>query len=316
MLSPVLQHPTPETHTPFPAFIDSTMLSTFRSCMRKGYWNFLRNKTPLGENIHLLAGGAFAAGCDAARKLQFSSAHINSQLPLDDLLIAAFPAFAHEWGDYPHESADVKNFHNTFHALENYLNEFPPFTDQIQPFLSQTGEPTTEFSFAIPLPIKHPETGDPLLFAGRFDMLGHTGNLVVILDEKTTGGLGPYWLKQWGMRGQMLGYCWAMQQLGYHVNDVIIRGVAILKTQHTFLPAPQHYPQHLIDSWFTTTLGTINEIINRWQHSHFPMDFGDACNSYGGCQYQDLCLAIDPEQWLCNYTERTWSPLDTGDALK
>ena len=107
-----------------------------------------------------------------------------------------------------------------------------------------------------------------------------------------------------------------MQQLGYPIRDVIIRGVAILKTKHEVLSCPQQYPQHLIDLWYETTLGTINEMILRWQNSHFPMNFGDSCNSYGGCQYQDLCIARNPDQWMINYETRTWSPLDTGDTLK
>ena len=51
---------------PFPLAVDSTMLGTFRSCPQKLYRQYLQHWKPRGESVHLVAGGAFAEGIEAA----------------------------------------------------------------------------------------------------------------------------------------------------------------------------------------------------------------------------------------------------------
>lgn len=288
--------------------IDSSIISTFRSCRRKFYWNYVQKFKPLGTSIHLIAGGAFAAGIEAARIEQFKPANAARQLHTDQLCWAAMAAFAKAWGDYPEMGEEAKNFHNTFHALERYLEEFPPFTDMVQPVIKPDGMPATEFSFAIPLPVNNP-AGEPYIFAGRFDLLGRIGDLIVVQDEKTTSALGPSWLRQWDLRGQFLGYTWACRQLGYHVDHCVVRGIAIQKTQHQFLPVPVQYSDHLIERWYEELLNTCHEINYHFEHKLWPYNFADACSSYGGCSFHDLCLSRNPEPWLTNYEHNSWSPI-------
>lgn len=51
----------------FPHAIDSTMLATFRSCPQKFFRQYIQHWKPKTESVHLIAGGAFAAGIEAAR---------------------------------------------------------------------------------------------------------------------------------------------------------------------------------------------------------------------------------------------------------
>lgn len=289
----------------FPVFIDSTMLTTFRSCRMKFYYNFIRHLRPPGKSIHLVAGGAFAAGVDAARRVAYTTPNCDYSTMLE----AAAQAFLAEWGDYIAPEGHAKSLHNTFYALERYLHEHPPLTDSIQPVTKSDNTPAVEFSFAIPLDIKHPATGDPIVFCGRFDMLGMWNDLFTIVDEKTTSALGPTWLDQWKLRGQFLGYCWACQQLGYPVRQVAIRGIGILKTDIKFLTALELYPQYLIDRWVVEAHRTIEEMIHCFQNNYWTHNFGDACSSYGGCTYKELCIAADPEQWVSNFEVRVWNPV-------
>lgn len=295
--------PPPETLT----YIDSSMLSTFRSCRKKFYWNYVQKMKPAGQSIHLLAGGAFAAGLEHARLYQFRD-HKDGPAHLDDLCHAAMQGFIRAWNvdsEYEHET---KNFHNTFHALEAYLAEYPPFTDPVQPLMKPDGSPATEFTFAIPLPVNNP-AGSPWMFVGRFDLLGYYGPLLVVQDEKTTSALGPYWLRQWDLRGQFLGYTWACRQLGYPVDHCIVRGIAIQKTQHQFASVPVNYTNVLIDRWYATLLDTLHEINHFFEINQWSYNFGDACGSYGGCGYADLCKASDPELFLNNYELNEWNPV-------
>lgn len=285
--------------------IDSSMVNSFRSCRKKFYYNYIRHLQPAGRSVHLVAGGAFAAGVDAARKYWY-----NTATPVwDEMLVHAMRAFMREWKDYTAPEGHAKSFHNTFHALMEYFTRYHPEHDPVKPIKKPDGSPATEFSFAIPLPIKHPITNDPILYAGRFDMLGDWDGLLTVLDEKTTSALGQSWLDQWKMRGQFIGYCWACQQLGYPVRQVVVRGIGLLKTEIKFLSALQQYPQYLIDRWYEELLNTTNEMVACVKLDHFTYNFGDSCAAYGGCAYSQLCEASEPENWVSNYDVRIWNPL-------
>lgn len=295
---------------PLPLYIDSSMLTAARGCMRKYYWSYVQNLQPMGQSIHLIAGKAFASGCEAARKAQ-----IASSIPLSrqELLEAAIAPFLAEWGDFEASPEDAKNFHNTFAAFEEYIcDRYHPYTDEVQPI--KFGASTTiEHSFAIPLPINHP-SGEPFIFCGRLDVYGRwNGTLPVLLDEKTTSMMGAYWLRQWDLRGQFLGYCWAMRQLGIPVNTVIVRGIAIQKTQFQFAQLPLQIPNYLIDRWYDELIFSLEQLTTNWVRRRWSYCFGDACSSYGGCSFIDLCKADFPERWLNNFEERTWSPINQGE---
>ncbi len=309
-------HPHIQTPHNFPAptlplYIDSSMLSTYKACKRKFEYAYINNYTPIGTNIHLAAGGAVAAGLEAARNAQFYSP---VRLTTDELLQAAMRPYLRAWDNYLPSEDETKNHHNVFHALETYLTDFHPYDDSIQPVKLSNGKPGTEFTFAIPLPVLHP-SGDPFIFVGRFDMLGLFHDLLVVLDDKTTGALGAWWQQQWHLRGQFLGYMWACRQLGYPVDHVVVRGICIQKTQHQYITVPVQFADHLITRWYEELLLTLQELVHYYNAKHFAYNFGDSCTSFGGCTYRDLCMSEELEPWLVNFEPRTWSPIsaDTGN---
>lgn len=301
-----------ELSPPLPIFLDSTMVSTFRSCPRKFFWQYMHNLKPISSSIHLAAGGAFAAALEAARNLQ--SLTPETPTPHELLCEAAMKAFLSSWGECPDDENSPKNMHNVFNAVELYLHEFHPFYDEIQPLIIG-GKPATEFSFALPLEINHP-SGDPFIYVGRFDLLGKykSNDLLVIMDDKTTGSLGSYWLKQWDMRGQFLGYLWACHKLGYNVNDVVVRGTGLLKTETNFLTIPLHYPLHLIQRWEQELYYTIEQMMFFSSRKHFPYSFGDACAAFGSCPMIDLCRNKTPSDWFSNYKVSIWNPVQHEEA--
>lgn len=302
-----------------PAYIDSSTLSTWRSCRRKFFWSTVNSLYPTGKSIHLVAGGAFAAGMEAARRLVFTRAG-DYRPKTDDILQAAYLAFIREWGDYLPPENTTKSFENTFGALEAYLAHHPPQTDCIQPLKRPDGSPTVEFTFSIPIEDAppHPETGDPFLFVGRFDLLGAYNDLPCVVDEKTTTAIGFTWDSQWDLRGQFMGYIWACQQLGYPVNTAVVRGIGILKRDYKFATSIKQFPQYLIERWYQQLIWDITHITTAYRDARdgvvsgdyaFPFNFADACSSYGGCAFVPLCCAKDPQAFFGNYVKHRWNPL-------
>lgn len=293
----------------FPRVIDATIRNSFVACPTQAYWNHFRHLRKIGGNVHLVFGGTLAKGLETFRKSFYdrrSPAFHNHEASL----IAATKAMIHEWGTFEPTGDTPKTFDTCLLALMQYFEQYPPLDDQVQPFISETG-PAVEFTFALPIPgLFHPETGEPLLYAGRFDMLGQVGKSLLVVDEKTSGSLGASWAKSWELASQMTGYCWAAREYGHPVAGAIIRGVGILKTRITFLPVTLQRPNWLIDRWLEQLKRDVTRMIGAWQEGFWDQNFGATCGSYGGCAYLELCTVKEPEKWIEGYYEEVvWDPL-------
>lgn len=313
-----------------PDYIDSSWLTSWKSCKRRYAWGALFGLYPSGQSVHLIAGAAIAAGLEAVRKQVF--APDVPRLTYEEMLEIALPAFVEEWGDFMPDVDHAKSFHNTFMAMGDYLQRYNPYDDVIQPFRRPNGEPAIEYKFSIPLSITHPDTGNPIVFVGRFDMLGvyshGTGEVACVVDEKSTGSIGMRWADQWSLRGQFLGYCWACQQHGIDVRTAAVRGIAIQKTQYNCATALVEYPQWLIERWYRQTHREIENIVRAYvaikrrvdrgddmeidaaMEYFLPLNLGDACASYGGCAFATLCEANDPFAFTSNFIRHRWNPLE------
>lgn len=285
----------------FPAVITNTIREAFSQCPQKGYWGHIKNIVPDVPSIHLHAGGAFAKSMEVARRSFF-------QLGMNeaDSISAGHAALIEFYGDFDAEYGyldHAKSCANMLRAYEDYFMEYQLNHDSLTPIMTADGQAALEFSFSIPMNILHPTTGDPLLYAGKFDMLGKRpdGSLWVV-DEKTTGQLGAQWSKQWDLNSQFTGYCMAAREYGYPVQGAIIRGVGLLKTKISHQQVPLTRPQWIIDRWWTQLHRDVERVKQLWLEdngdgSNFDLALGAACSSYGGCGYKTLCMSPNPHEW-------------------
>jgi hypothetical protein len=328
--------PTPE----FPSKIDSSMLTVFDSCKHKFYREYILGLTPYAVSPDLHAGGAMARGFEVMRLELYKN-----NAPVDTAILAGAWAISDFWGDYepplklgkPH----IKSLINVVSAFHEYFEEWPPATDIIKPYFYANGEPAVEFSFAIEMvDLYHPITGDPLLFCGRCDMLGHFQNLFCLVDEKTTTSIGASWADSWSMRGQFLGYCKAAQAFGLPISTALIRGIAFQVKEFKFIQAVVEYPQWQIDRWWSEAHNKVAEMLTLWEASVseggltidqegneifsdpaamanvWGHSYGNACESYGGCVFRkDICTSKNPEDWMSEYDIRRWDPLKKNPAI-
>lgn len=295
----------------FPSVLDSTMLLK-SACPVKFFYNHCLHLAPVSKSIHLHAGGAFAQSVQTVRE-KFYRDHET----LDRALLEGMRDFILYWGDYEAPSSGsgtYKNFENMLAAMFDYFHTYNPETDHIQPFIKPDGSPAVEFTFGVPLPIAHPTTGDPLIYAGRCDMIGKVReNLLAIVDEKTTYAFSNNWANSFAMRGQFIGYTWAAQQFGMKVNLCVVRGIAIQQKNIKHLEALFEYPQWQVDRWYQEMLQKVIYLKTCWELNEFPLNYGDICNSYGGCELMDLCTSQNPENWFNSFEKREWNPLHKGN---
>lgn len=306
-----------------PIHIDSTMMTTFRSCPRKFYHNFVLGCTLPGVSIDLHAGGCFASALETV----YTQIWLHNR-DLRDALVIAHARFMQEWGDVeaPEWKRTAKTKDRTWEAVEYYFSVWTPRTDPIMPYSDSEGKPTIEYTFAIPLEPTHkfnqrsgtfPEhpSGSPFIYCGRFDMLGQLGGKPVPKDDKTTGGsIGRVWASQWNLRSQFMGYVWACQQCCISADSVAVRGIAIQKEQFVTAEALIPFSRMLIDRWYEQLRRDLWRITDAWHSGVWDYNFGDTCTAYGLCPFMDACQSNAPDNWLSSFERRVWNPLNKNPA--
>lgn len=317
----------------FPHTIDSTMLSAFRSCPQKYFRTYLQHWKPQQQSVHLVAGGAFAKGCEIARQAYYQgevpiydqktdpetglittvdTGEVKSCEPENSEFSVAegLRALIVHYGDFECPPDSAKSLERMCGALEYYFEVWPLGADGCPPVQFANGRYAVEFSFAEPLPFNHPITGQPVLYTGRADMIGEFAGGIYTVDEKTTTSLGARWGKQWEMRSQFTGYNWAAKKAGIDVSGTLIRGIAVLKTKYNDAQEITSRSDYEIDRWLNQVVRDLTNIQRMWEENYFDYNLDNACNEYGSCSLTSVCKSSDPEAWLPMYfTQKVWDPL-------
>jgi hypothetical protein len=309
----------------FPEVWDSTIRASFANCMRKGYWEFIRNLRKSESNIDLLFGSAFAKAMEVARKSYYVHGRPAYAAQIDGI-IAATNIWERENGDevVPHKGdAANKTYAGLVDAIDSYFQRWPLDTDELRPLALPNGELFIEKTFAFPIDgTAHPRTGKPIIYGGRLDMLSvwKDADLCIGVDEKTTTRLGDSWSNRWLLRAQFTGYCKGAEIYGYRVRHFHIRGIGIMKNDIAFAENIQTRKPWQIDSWLSQTRRDINRAIRTYQrmclepelglHTYWDQNLDAVCTLYNKpCSYIDLCASEKPERWIHNYDDVVWNPL-------
>jgi hypothetical protein len=296
-----------------PQHIDSTMINSFRSCHQKFKNEFIFGLRPPEPSIDLHAGACFSATLERLYREIY-----HNGLDTSAALARAYATFTHEWGDFViRKEKHPKTPENMWAAIEDYVRVYPPKSDRVQPYYSGDA-PSLEFSFAIPLEFpnfpRHPVSGDPFIYTGRFDLFGKRDERPVVRDEKTAQRLESNWAEKWDLRSQFLGYCWALQHNGIPCNTVVVRGVIVTLTTIRQVEAVKIYPQHLIETWFEQLRRDLINITECWNEGYWDYNFGDSCTQYSHCPFMTLCSSPHPENWYESYEVKRWNPLNRNPS--
>lgn len=291
----------------FPPVIDSSMRSEFVACPHRFYRRHIQGFTHDGDkSIHLHFGGCFAAGLEAFRR-----AFYDGLQDTDAALIVGTRTIIHKWGARPPESFPTnKTLEKCIGALESFVAQYPPATDHCMPARSPTGGLMLEFNAAVPLPISHPDTGEPILYAGRFDQVCNYMGLLMGEDDKTTSQLGASWSAHWRMRGQFTGYCWLAREFGLPLQGFVVRGISILKNSFGHAEVIEQRPDWMLSKWHTQLLYDIRHMIECYQAGFWSQNLDHACADFGGCAFLPLCSSATPERWESNYVVKHYNPLE------
>lgn len=306
--------PTDQPFVPqFPEILDSSMMAAFKSCPELFRKTYIEHFKPKGLSVHLHAGAAFAHGLEKARRSFFEQG-----LSAEDSVALGLQALLAFYGDYQCPVDSAKSAERMAGAFEFYFANYPLCWDDSVPIELPGNRRAIEFSFAHPLPILHPVTGNPLLYVGRMDAIISYAGGVYICDEKTTTQLGASWPRQWDLRGQFTGYAWGCKQSGISVEGAIVRGVSILKTKYDTAQSINYRPEWQIDRWYQELLEWVEDIKVNWAKTYqaglhtkaWRHNLDHSCAEYGGCAFREACMSSDETPWLeTAFERRVWNPL-------
>ena len=301
----------------FPMIFDNSMRSAFVECPRKFYWEYMHHFKPRGESVHLHAGKAWAHALETTRRLYYEHG-----LPPLQCVATGLEALVSAYGNFtPPErgSGAAKSLDRLVEAFAYYWNAFPLDKDPAQPYRGKDGKPMVEFSFALPIDekrLRHPVTDEPILYTGRADMIATYAGGVSIYDDKTTSALGAQWANQWNRRAQFTGYTWAAQAFGIPVTQVLIRGIAILKTEIKHADCITVRTPHHVTEWREQFIRDVQRAMDAWEEGYWDVNLADACSSFGGCMFVQPCMSNDPTPWLeGQFIRRVWNPLTREENL-
>lgn len=290
----------------FPEYVDSSMLSTYKSCPAKFFRTYLQHWKPKGLSVHLVAGKAFAAGLEATRKAFYEQGQDK-----EAAIAAGLMKLITSYGDFECPPDSAKSLERMCGAFEFYWDNYELSHDPSNsPVTMPNGRRGIEFSFSEPIDVLHPTTGNPLLYVGRMDAIYNFAGDVYIIDEKTTTQLGASWSRQWDLRGQFTGYKWGCDRAGIRVGGAIVRGVSILKTKYDTAQAITYRPDWQVSRWYDETCSWISAMVADFQSGRYLHNLGDSCADFGGCALMRVCTSESPQNWLETYFERRkWNPV-------
>jgi hypothetical protein len=275
--------------------LDSSILSTFSSCPRKAYYQYVINRAPLGDNYAISFGVAYHIFRDVL-EIEFQHHESDLRSASDCFSIAATKA-TEGWEDPP--VGHKKDWMTYIRLMDTFDEAFRHWQNE-----KEQGHSVvllTEQPFDLELP-----SGRRM--GGRIDQIFENRRKLWIKDFKTTSYMGSGFARRFDPNHQFSCYTWGGQKLSLRPLEGVQVEVAYnTKTKgpeiHTFLSTRS--PGH-IDQW----LASIEDEYDLWElymsrteergMMAWPMRT-TACDSYGGCYFRDACQKEHPaqiESWL------------------
>lgn len=297
----------------FPHYIDNSMRKDLVKCQKSAHYRYeLGLQSKQAKRVDLVAGKAFAAGIEAARKAYFGEGHYApAQVGVNALFVS--------YGSFVPPKESNKTAERMAGALLAYLEKYPLESEKLVPFRLPNGKLALEFYFEHPIGIPHPDDGKELHYCGNFDMLAIDENADLwVVDEKTTSSMGDKWANQWPLDSQLTGYVWGAQrlldQLGlpHKVKGAIVNGIAIKKYDYDCGRFSVYREPWEVERWYEQMTKDVRKWIAAYRFDDHDLNLDHSCAYYlNPCEFAPLCLSKNPERlYEGMYVVEFWNPKD------
>ena len=82
------------------------------------------------------------------------------------------------------------------------------------------------------------------------------------------------------------------------------------------MEAITYRPDWEIERWHHQLKRDIIRMKFMWETGYWDYSLDHACTEYGGCRFENVCLAKDPQQILPQlYSRRAWNPITREETV-
>lgn len=300
----------------FPHLIDNSIRKVLVKCQKAAHYRYeLGLQAVDNKRVDLVAGKAFAKGCEVARRLFYLSSY--SQ---DAAMREAVEALHASYGDFRCPADSNKTPDKVGGALMAYFEKYPmQRATGLIPYTFPDGKLGVEMYFEHDLLIEHPDDDVLLKYCGNFDalMIDLDDGGLWVMDEKTSSQMGPKWVNQWPLDSQMTGYVWGagrmLLDMGIteEIKGAIIGGVAIKKYDCEVARFPTYRPDWMVERWYDQLLNDLAQWKLAYEGNSHNMNLDHSCAYYNNpCEFAPLCLSKQPEKIMHGglYEVKFWNP--------
>lgn len=313
-----------------PEIFDWTKLSAYKDCMRKGHLGF--EDTPeYGDGAgHLVPAEpnealAFGIGIHkmaevwTAQAIAIQTGNVSNEIAMEHAKAAFLAVWERELPLELREKLELegnrRSYASACRLFEAYTRKFPlEMYDKIVALET----PFTLYLGRTPV-------GREISWSGILDRAVQWQGGIYYVDIKTSSySIDDKFFSQFRYTGQMVGYCWAGQELDLgQFAGIMVQGIEVKAPPKTakgrtveeligvdIIPI---LPEH-IGEWKQMVLHKIDEIYAAREAKYWEPAMGHACNVYGvGCQFKSICYShpdIRAKSVQDHYRRRVWNPLD------
>jgi hypothetical protein len=286
--------------------LDSTSLGYAKECLRKYYYTIIEGWRARDESVHLRFGSEFAKWLEFYHKCLAGGADHEEAL---DTTVAYLLCSTYEWhSNHPKKNRETL-LRSVIWYLENYKN------DPAKTLILSNGTPAVELSFKLELPWEA-VPGQNYILCGHLDKVVEYDGDPFVMDQKTlSGGIGPYYFKDFNPHTQMSAYTFAARAIfSIPVAGVIIDAVKVVGGFTEFGRGFTMRTEAQLDEWLEDTKRWTEIIKFAAERDYWPIN-ESSCNKYGGCVFREVC-SQDPSVRK-NYLETAfeqsepWNPLQS-----
>lgn len=306
-------------------FVDNSMIELLTTCPRALEYSKLRRRIGSGQKPSLTFGSAI----HLALELRYSR-HGNAMPDvLEESDICLELANFYEKPENVPPEDDWRTLNWAIEVFKKYNQRY-----KVEPFnllADKDGKPLVELPFVLELCTIN---GIRVMYTGRIDLPVMWDDQIIVMDHKTTSVLGDYFFKEQRVSPQLIGYCWAFEQLtsrkvdGFAVNAIRSKQAPQKPNggferwwEESLSRHKEYVFPHTISEWHSNVIQLLEELM--WHHSrdYMPMKRKWCIGKFGECPYYSVCDLPPNQRGLMLestlFVENTWSPLkDPNQSLQ
>lgn len=290
--------------------IDHSRRSCANSCLRKYYWQYVRELVPsIGSNA-LRYGSTWHGFLDGL----YRSVKLHGWGNPEDAYAMAFNEGKKVW----ERESSLQSFYDDYRTFENCGTSFLNYINYYSADRNMLEVTQVERAFSIEF--------DRFIFDGKLDLQILLNGVKWLVEHKTTSQAIAMQSERMNRAMQTIGYFHACDIIGEHNEGVMIsfHHISARKVKSggygnlsvDFSRCPQLYCKQNIDDWKALFLHDVQRIEEAYETGIWPKNY-DSCYQYGRCGYLPLCDQYRPlgEEVLDSVVHKEWDVKKTVEKV-